>query len=53
MKKVLFLAISAGMLHAQTPSEAEIRAILVDRIDTARQGVGIVVGIIDANGRDT
>lgn len=51
MKKVLFLAISAGMLHAQTPSEAEIRAILVDRIDTARQGVGIVVGIIDANGR--
>ena len=35
MKKVLFLAISAGMLHAQTPSEAEIRAILVERIDTA------------------
>jgi CubicO group peptidase (beta-lactamase class C family) len=34
-----------------TPSDAEIRQILVDRIDTQRQGVGIVVGVIDPQGR--
>jgi len=33
------------------PSDAEIRKILVDRIDVQHQGVGIVVGIIDKNGR--
>lgn len=36
---------------SQTPSDAEIRKILVDRIDVQHQGVGIVVGIIDAQGR--
>lgn len=30
------------------PSDAEIRKILIDRIETQRQSVGIVVGIIDA-----
>ena len=33
------------------PSDAEIHQILVDRIDTPHQGVGIVVGVIDAHGR--
>ncbi|OAI44338.1 hypothetical protein AYO42_00905 [Rhizomicrobium sp. SCGC AG-212-E05] len=34
-----------------TPSDAHIRKILVERIDTQKQGVGIVVGIIDPEGR--
>jgi CubicO group peptidase (beta-lactamase class C family) len=33
------------------PSDADIRQILVDRIDSRRQSVGIVVGVIDAAGR--
>jgi len=33
------------------PSDAEIRRILVDRIDVQKQGVGIVVGIIEPHGR--
>ena len=37
--------------NAALPSDAEIRQMLVDRIDTYRQGVGIVVGVIDANGK--
>jgi len=32
-------------------SDAEIRKILVERIDTFHQGVGIVVGVIDPQGR--
>ena len=35
----------------QTPSDPEIRAILADRIDTQKQSVGMVVGVIDAKGR--
>jgi CubicO group peptidase (beta-lactamase class C family) len=38
-------------LLAQAPSDTEIRKILADRIDTQKQGVGIVVGIVDAHGR--
>jgi CubicO group peptidase (beta-lactamase class C family) len=33
------------------PSDADIRKILVERIDTQRQSIGIVVGVIDASGR--
>jgi len=33
------------------PSDAEIRRILVERIDAQKQGVGIVVGVIDSHGR--
>ena len=33
------------------PADAEIRRILADRIDTQHQGVGIVVGVVDAHGR--
>jgi serine-type D-Ala-D-Ala carboxypeptidase/endopeptidase len=51
MKNFLFFLVSMGMLQAQTPSDAEIKAMLVERIDTLHQNVGIVVGIIDGNGR--
>jgi D-alanyl-D-alanine-carboxypeptidase/D-alanyl-D-alanine-endopeptidase len=33
------------------PSDAEIRAILADRVDHQRESLGIVVGIIDPKGR--
>ena len=33
------------------PTDADIRKILVERIDSFHQGVGIVVGVIDAHGR--
>lgn len=33
------------------PSDAEIRRILVERIDVEKQDVGIVIGIIDPHGR--
>src|SRR5689334_22368721 len=32
------------------PSDADIRTLLVQRIDDYKQSVGIVVGVIDANG---
>ena len=35
----------------ETPSDADIRKILVERIDVQHQGVGIVVGVIDRHGR--
>jgi hypothetical protein len=57
----LFL-IWAGTAMAQTPthaaqsarsmpSDSEIHKILVDQIDTQKQGVGLVVGVIDPRGR--
>jgi D-alanyl-D-alanine-carboxypeptidase/D-alanyl-D-alanine-endopeptidase len=33
------------------PSDSEIHRILVERIDTQKQGVGLVVGVIDPKGR--
>jgi serine-type D-Ala-D-Ala carboxypeptidase/endopeptidase len=63
---LLLLAAMSAMLAAQTapassaspapsassvPSDAEIRQILVDRIDTQHQSVGIVVGVITPEGR--
>jgi CubicO group peptidase (beta-lactamase class C family) len=33
------------------PSDLEIRRLLVERIDLQHQGVGVVVGVIDASGR--
>ncbi len=38
---------------AQVPADSDIRKMLVERIDTQKQGVGIVVGIVDAKGRRT
>lgn len=54
---LLVLAVMCPILNAQTapaspvPTDAEIRQILVDRIDTQHQSVGIVVGIITPEGR--
>jgi serine-type D-Ala-D-Ala carboxypeptidase/endopeptidase len=48
------LALLVGQIAAaQTavPTDAEIRQILVDRIDVQRQSVGIVVGVIEPAGR--
>jgi CubicO group peptidase (beta-lactamase class C family) len=36
---------------SKVPSDAEIRKILADRIGGENNGTGIVVGIVDANGR--
>jgi CubicO group peptidase (beta-lactamase class C family) len=36
---------------ARSVSDAEIRAIIAERVDTHRQSVGIVVGVIEASGR--
>jgi len=54
----LLSALAAGPAMAQpdpipwkVPDDAAIRQILVDRIDVQKQGVGIVVGVIDAGGR--
>jgi len=44
------------LAHAGTGAvlpDKDIRAILVDRIDVQRQGVGIVAGVIDPSGRRT
>ena len=48
---VLVFGFIARVLTAQTPSDSDIRKILVDRIDAQKQSVGIVVGVIDAKGR--
>jgi serine-type D-Ala-D-Ala carboxypeptidase/endopeptidase len=48
---VLLLVIAAPLIAAETPSDTDVRKMLVDRIDVQKQGVGIVVGLIDANGR--
>ncbi|HVA17257.1 MAG TPA: hypothetical protein VMV59_06045 [Candidatus Dormibacteraeota bacterium] len=36
--------------QALAPSDAEIRDILVQRIDAMHRSVGIVVGVVDAKG---
>src|ERR1019366_6479772 len=52
MKRSFYLLIFAALAwRGQVPSDSVIRAILADRIDTLHQNVGIVVGIVDANGR--
>ncbi len=47
----LLSASPAGAQTATVPSDAEIRKILVDRIDAQKQSVGIVVGVIEPSGR--
>jgi D-alanyl-D-alanine-carboxypeptidase/D-alanyl-D-alanine-endopeptidase len=42
-------ALSAS--ESAVPPDSEIRKILVDRIDTRHQSVGIVVGVVDPQGR--
>ena len=50
---ILFAAVAGAQppSNSPVPSDSEIRKILVDRIDTFHQGVGIVVGVIDPQGR--
>jgi D-alanyl-D-alanine-carboxypeptidase/D-alanyl-D-alanine-endopeptidase len=50
---VLLLATDALVqsLPPSIPNDAEIRKILLDRIDVQHQGVGIVVGVIEPAGR--
>ncbi|HYI10065.1 MAG TPA: serine hydrolase [Thermoanaerobaculia bacterium] len=45
-----FVLFAYGAL-AQAPDDAAIRKILADRIDRQHASVGIVAGVIDANGR--
>lgn len=48
------LPLAAQALPAPAPAvapDAEIRKILAERVDTAQQSVGIVVGVIDPQGR--
>ncbi|MGA2883385.1 MAG: hypothetical protein ABSG13_30945 [Bryobacteraceae bacterium] len=47
----LCLLLFASMGCAQLPSDEVIRGILKQRVDDYHQSVGIVVGMIDANGR--
>ena len=53
MKRLLFAV--AALLLSVAPGVAqtddEIRQILADRIEIARQSVGMVVGVIDQKGR--
>ena len=62
IRKIIVLVIAAVLLPATSafaqsppiagvPSDADIRGILAERIDTYRHAVGIVVGIIDPQGR--
>lgn len=54
MKRVLLallIALVAVSSHAALPTNAEIEKILADRIDIQRQGVGIVVGVLEADGK--
>src|SRR5437762_8705455 len=44
-------ATAAAQTATPVPTDAEIRRILVERIDAQRQSVGIVVGVIEASGR--
>ena len=43
--------LSCAPAFSQVPSDTEIRKILVDRVGTENNGIGIVVGVVDVNGR--
>jgi len=51
MKRYFYLLLAAIALRAQAPTDAEIRAMLMERIDKMHQNVGMAAGIVDANGR--
>ncbi len=48
---VLLSSIMGSIAHAQPPDDAAIRRILEERIDSRKQSVGIVVGIVTPQGR--
>jgi CubicO group peptidase (beta-lactamase class C family) len=45
--------VAQGSTNSALPTDAQIRDLLVERIDKQRQSVGIVVGIVDSTGRRT
>jgi serine-type D-Ala-D-Ala carboxypeptidase/endopeptidase len=45
------LSLSCVFAQSSAPPDSEIRKILADRIERDHQGVGIVVGVIEPNGR--
>jgi hypothetical protein len=47
----LYLWIRTTFNHVQFPGSDDIREILVTRVDQQKQAVGIVVGIVEPNGR--
>src|SRR5438067_2317748 len=51
----LLIALTNVLLTATMPtaSDADILEILTDRIDVQKQGVGMVVGIVDSDGSRT
>jgi D-alanyl-D-alanine-carboxypeptidase/D-alanyl-D-alanine-endopeptidase len=60
LTSIVAIVAVVGLVSAQSPSsppataapsDAEIRKILVERVDTQRQSVGIVVGVVDSSGR--
>lgn len=54
---ILLCSAVVGIVHTpatvlrRIPDDAAIRRILIDRVDVRRQGTGIVVGLIDSDGR--
>lgn len=44
-------AVAQTAVPAPMPTDAEIRHMLVTRVETQRQATGIVIGIVDARGR--
>jgi len=55
MSRHIYLCIAFVLIYSQAtwavPTASEIKTILQNRIDTEKRGVGIVVGLIDKNGR--
>jgi CubicO group peptidase (beta-lactamase class C family) len=51
MKSLAAVLLSCAAAFAQMPADAEIRKILMERVGSETAGFGIVVGVIDANGR--
>ena len=45
------LVLSCATAVSQVPSDTEIRKILADRVADENNGIGIVVGVVDASGR--
>lgn len=48
---ILLLACSAAAAQPALAPDDVVKAILADRIDVQQQGVGIVAGLVDSNGR--
>ena len=47
----LWTIVAVAQSGSPVPADEEIRKILVQRIDEAKQSVGVVVGVIEPNGR--